>query len=146
MLEQKRKYASMMIKAFSKTKGIENPIIPKNSEPAWYAFCSRYKPEFVNNISREEFHAACQEANLFEVDIPKSTAPLSTYPLFSNSKGLFPEYKNENYKSEEFPNSYEVYNSLLKLPVWAFKKDEEIVKAYLDKILEVYEKLGGTIQ
>lgn len=132
-------------KIMSKLKKYDNIILPSFDEkiimPSWYAFIIQYKS---NNVNLEKFYDALQMEGLCEADLPKSTCPLNLLPLFQNPTDLFPIYKDQKwfYKEGEFPKAEKFYKNVIKIPIWARKKDWNIMKLYVQGIEKVLNNLS----
>lgn len=130
--EMRKKSAEAYTKLFSTYDFIEL-LDHGDSEPSWYAYIFKYKPE-KSMISREEFVEMLHCEGLAEVDIPGSTGPNHDLPLFKEPHVLFPQFYSEKTifnTNEEFNGAAEFYNSIVKLPTWTEKADEEILGYYL---------------
>ena len=119
-------------------KGLEVLKPQEGALNSWYALIIKYKPEIMNNVSRERFVEAVVVEGAVEVDIPNSTCPVNYLELFKYPDLLFDGYKNNvRYSENDFENATKFYNSIIKLPVWETEEDEEIVYKYIRAIKKV---------
>jgi len=69
---------------------------------------------------------------LIEVDLPRSTCPIHNLPLFRSPEKAVPRlYRHQSHKEQKFPKAEWFYRMAIKIPVWAFPEDENVVKAYI---------------
>ena len=136
--EQKQKYAKLVMEQLKDIKGLEVLEPQEGAINSWYALIMKYKPEFMNNVSRERFVDALIAEGAVEVDIPNSTCPVNYLELFKYPDLLFENYRNRiRYINSDFENATKFYNSIIKIPVWETKEDEEIVYKYIRAIKKV---------
>ena len=110
----------------------------KDSKNSWYAMIIKYHPEHMNNVSRERFVEAVVAEGAVEVDIPGSTCPVNYLELFKYPDLLFEKYRNKiRYTENDFKNASNFYNSIIKIPVWENKEDEEIIYKYIRALKKV---------
>ena len=137
----KRMFAQKIIKAIKNLPGISLPpaFLDSQIKPAWYGFVFQYNQKTAQNLSIEKFFDALQEEGLLETDRPGSTSPLNFLPLFQNPCSLFPIYKKHpfSYKIGDFPIAEKFYQNAIKLPMWASKKDTQMVNSYISGIKKV---------
>lgn len=138
-LKTKTLFAKRIIQRLNNIKGIAVPKITGDMQPAWYSFVFQYQPQELENLPIENFFEALQAEGLIEADLPRSTSPLNFLPLFQTPRELFPIYKNYpfSYKRGDFPKAEKFYKNAIKLPVWIFRKDSDIVDAYIRGIKKV---------
>ena len=148
-LRVKRLFAKKMINELKKLPGISLPPVffNKNIKPSWYGFVFQYKPEKLQNLSIDKFFEALQKEGLSEIDRPGSTAPINLFPLFQNPSKFFPVYKKYpfSYKKGDFPKAEKFYQHTIKLPVWAFERDSEIVDLYISGIKKVINNFNDLL-
>ena len=136
--EQKQKYASLIIEQLKDIKGLEVLKPAEGALNSWYAMIIKYKPEYMNNVSRKRFVDAVIAEGAVEVDIPNSTCPVNYLELFKYPDMLFYNYKDEvRYSDNDFENATKFYNEIIKIPVWEYEEDEEIVYKYIRAIKKV---------
>lgn len=113
----------------------------KDKQPSWYAFIIQYQEEKANGVNIEEFYSALHKIELKEVDQPNSTSPIYDLALFKNTNKIISRFSYEKtVKSEEiYPNADSFYKNAIKLPVWAFKDEGDIVSMYIKGISLVCE-------
>lgn len=137
-ISQKQKYVKLMTNRLSKLPGIHPPKQYDNSQPSWYAYIFQYHEEELDGLPVEKFFAALQAEGCTDVDRPGSTCPLNLLPLFQNPSQLFPAYAGKiKYRKGQFPIAESFFQQAIKLPVWCFPSDKEIVMGYLEAIEKV---------
>lgn len=135
---QKQEYAKIIIEQLKDIKGLEVIEPMKDATNSWYALIIKYHPEYMNNVSREKFVDAVIAEGGVEIDIPNSTCPVNYLELFKYPDFLYDNYRNKiRYSEEDFSNATKFYNEIIKLPVWEYKDDEEIVYKYIRAIKKV---------
>lgn len=138
-IQQKSKYAEQFIAKMGNCKFLEMPQV-NGYQPSWYAFVMQYKENKANGVSMARFVEALQAEGLCEVDIPGSTGPIHNLPLFISPEQPFPRlYQKEQVTTKHFPVAERFYNSAIKIPVWAFPHDAEVVQAYISGFLKVID-------
>jgi len=145
-LRIKREFAEEMTKNLSNVRGISTPQFPSYKKPAWYAYIIRYNESELENVPIEHFYNALVAEGASEVDIPHSTGILNQFPVFQNPKELFSYYNGPKYKIGDFPVSEKFYKSIIKLPVWADKKDMKFARLYpaaIKKVVNNIDELKG---
>jgi len=140
-LKVKRIFAQEIIKTIKGLPGISLPpaFLDSQIKPAWYGFVFQYDQKTAQDLSIEKFFDALQSEGLLEADRPRSTLPLNFLPLFQDPCPLFPVYKKYSfsYKIGDFPAAEKFYQNAIKLPVWAFEKDAQMVNSYISGIQKV---------
>ena len=135
---QKQLFANLIIEQLKDIKGLEVLKPLKDSKNSWYAMIIKYHPEHMNNVSRERFVEAVVAEGAVEVDIPGSTCPVNYLELFKYPDLLFEKYRNKiRYTENDFKNASNFYNSIIKIPVWENKEDEEIIYKYIRALKKV---------
>ena len=140
-LKVKKLFANKFIKELKNLRGIS--LLPaffdSNIKPSWYAFVFQYRAEELQNLPAEKFFNALRAEGLKEIDKPISTCPLNLLPLFQKPSKLFPIYKRNrfSYKAGDFPKAERFYKNAFKLPIFAAKKDAEMVNLYISGIKNV---------
>lgn len=132
-IEQKQEFADLIISSLSKFNFLKMPTF-NNKQPSWYAFIIQFDEKYSNGVTIEEFFNAAQLIGLKELDRPNSTCPIHNLPLFNNLKDIMPRLYDENLinNDEAYENASCFYKNALKLPVWAFKDEENIVNSYIE--------------
>lgn len=93
-----------------------------------------------HGISIDEFCKALHFIGLKEVDRPGSTAPAHNFPLFTEKSKIMPRLYNSsdrNQAHDDYSNAILFYKNAIKLPVWAFKDEENIVNTYIEGIKSI---------
>lgn len=130
--KQKQKYAKLFIKHLNNIKGLEVLVPQEGAINSWYAMIIKYDSKHMNNVSRDRFVEALIEEGAVEVDIPNSTCPASLLELFKYPDLLFGNYSNKiNYTENDFRNSINFYNNIIKIPIWQDREDEGIIYKYI---------------
>ncbi|MEA3322911.1 MAG: DegT/DnrJ/EryC1/StrS family aminotransferase [Patescibacteria group bacterium] len=139
-INQKSEYANQFVAELGSCQFLNMPSF-RDSKPSWYAFVMQYDKDKANGVKVEKFVEALHAEGLSEVDIPGSTGPIHNLPLFVSPEQPFPRlYQKESSTTSAFPVAERFYNSAIKLPVWAFVQDAEVVMAYIkgfQKVIEV---------
>ncbi len=115
-------------------------VLPHNdTEPSWYAFIFKYKQK--GSITREQLAEMLQAEGLSEVDIPGSTAPNHSMPLFDKPSVLFPQFYHEgqSFNVGEFPGAQAFYDSIIKLPTWTQPAHREVLDSYIAGLRKVLD-------
>lgn len=137
-INQKREYVKVMTDRLSKLPGIHSPKQYNSSQPSWYAYVFQYHEEELDGLPVEKFFTALQAEGCLDIDRPGSTCPLNLLPLFQDPSQLFPAYAGKiKYGKGEFPVAESFFQKAIKLPVWCFSIDREIVNGYLEAIEKV---------
>lgn len=136
--EQKQKFANIIMEQLKDIKGLEVMKPIEGGINSWYALIIKYNPKYMNNVSREKFVEAVIAEGAIETDIPNSTCPVNYLELFKYPDLLFDDYKDKvRYSENDFVNATKFYNSIIKIPVWECKEDEEIVYKYIRALKKV---------
>ncbi|PHH65678.1 hypothetical protein CDD81_1764 [Ophiocordyceps australis] len=138
-------YASYMATRLAAIPFLKMPVVhdTQHDKHAWYAFVMQFDAtKAPPGLSRDDFVAKLvDEHGLSEVDIPRSTGLLNELPLFTHSHEAIPRFGNEPWgqvqPTTQFPRADAFFKAAIKLPVWATKADEHIVKHYVEKFLLV---------
>ena len=96
-------------------------------------------------VSRERFVEALNKEGAVEVDIPNSTCPLNNLELFKKPGKLFNRQFTSINTSDEFVNANKFYNSIIKLPVWYTKEEQDVVIKYVKAIKKVCNNIKELI-
>lgn len=140
-LSVRNQFSRKILYALRDVTGLEPPHITNNVDPSWYALVFQYKTDKFQKLSIEKFFSAIQAEGLTEVDRPGSTSPLHLLPLFQNPSELFPSYRKDTFllKPGDFPKAEQFYENAIKLPIWASKRDTNIVETYIQGIKKVVD-------
>ncbi|PHH64715.1 hypothetical protein CDD82_1733 [Ophiocordyceps australis] len=138
-------YASYMATRLSAIPFLKMPAVhnKQHDKHAWYAFVMQFDAANAPpGLTRDVFvRKLVDEHGLSEVDIPRSTGLLNELPLFTHSHEAIPRFGSQPWAqvqpTTQFPRADAFFKAAIKLPVWATKADEHIVKHYVDKILLV---------
>ncbi|MGH0002600.1 DegT/DnrJ/EryC1/StrS family aminotransferase [Pseudovibrio ascidiaceicola] len=107
-------------------------IMQDGSSPSWYAFGMLFDESKSNGVTRFEFCEMLHHEGLSEVDIPGSTGLLNELPLFTEPNELFPTlFGGKLPRQRDFKNALSFKDRFIKMPVWAFTDEAEIVEKYL---------------
>lgn len=141
-LEYKEKYANYIINELKEFEFLKAPNL-KNKTPSWYALVFQFDDRKSFGIPIKKFYEALLAEGLKEIDMPKSTMPLHSLPLFNKYNKIWSFFFKDipNLNSEDFSNSVKFYNNAIKLPVWATEEDFDIVKIYAKGIKKVCSNL-----
>lgn len=138
----KQRHSERLAGAAAPFAFLHPPLLPEGHQASWYAFNLRFDASKAG-ITRERFVAALVAEGLVEVDIPGSTGLLNQQPLFTRPHDilprLYPQRRASDAVEEQYPSASNFYNSIIKLPVWAFEDESPIVDAYVEGIAKVSE-------
>ncbi|MGK5631049.1 DegT/DnrJ/EryC1/StrS family aminotransferase [Streptomyces sp. URMC 123] len=130
--------AARMRTALDGVPGIRVPHVPVSARPSWYALPLRYEPAELGGLPIERFLEALHAEGATEADVPGSTCPLHTHPLFQTPGALLPGYADgQRQPADTFPASDHVHAATLKLPVWHHENDVDLADAYTTAITKV---------
>ena len=137
-LAQRQLYAEQMTAAFSQFPFLKTPQV-SNKQPGWYAYVMQFNTSRSNGISIDLFTKAVLAEGLVELDRPRSTGTLHELPLFIKPEKVLPRlYPHQvDQKQQPFPVADQFYENALKLPVWSFPDEEQMVNLYIDGIVKV---------
>lgn len=95
---------------------------PADRTPSWYALPMLYVPEEMPGVTRERFVEALRAEGASEVDIPRSTRPLTEYPIFY-SQNLYSKKPRSHMppvveRRSAYPHAYSLYEKMIKVPSW----------------------------
>lgn len=137
-IHQKQVYAQWFHDSFSGYPFLLTPEVNDNTQNSWYAFNLKYDASKAYGVTREQFVEALVAEGLVEADIPGSTGLINELPLFLTPNEIMPRlYKQPLPLQNPFPAAQDVYNSIIKLPVWAYVQDKLVVQAYIDGVRKV---------
>ncbi|MEM4204896.1 MAG: DegT/DnrJ/EryC1/StrS family aminotransferase [Candidatus Methanomethylicaceae archaeon] len=135
----RQSYADEMNSAFRQFSFLKIPQPKAGFQHSWYAYPIEYDETCSNGVDRQLFLKAIRAEGLVEVDIPQSTCPLHSLPIFTKTREILPHFyskKNLQY-CQSFPNADRVWSRTLKLPVWAYPDEKQIVSLYIEGICKV---------
>lgn len=137
-LAQRQFYAEKMTAAFSKFSFLKTPQ-SSGKQPGWYAYVMQFDASHSNGISIDLFTKSMLAEGLTELDRPRSTGTLHWLPLFIKPEKALPRlYPHPvEQKWQSFPVADQFYENALKLPVWSFPDEEQMVNLYIDGIVKV---------
>lgn len=139
-LEKKRQYANYIAKELSSIAFLHMPEY-QDRNPSWYAFVFYYD-ESKANCSIEDFIIRLHKLGLHEIERPKSTQPLHKLALFHHPIEAMPRIYSNNFEiDKKFPQAEKIYQTAIKIPVWATQEDEVIVKKYVNGIKKVCHEI-----
>ena len=128
IIERRERIANLISEELNHLSMLK-PIFPHDGDTSsWYAMVFKFNgsEEILVKLQEE-----CVKLGLKEVDIPSSTKPLNTLPLFQRPEKIYPSYKGlVNYKDGDFPVAEKFYKNIIKLPIWSEDQDLEIIKKY----------------
>lgn len=141
-IQYKNQYASKLIGAIEKYDFINMNRVDSSTQPSWYALGFHYIEENAYGVTREQFVDALHTEGLVEFDIPGSTGLLNELPLFTHPHDAIPRLYSESLPVQNpFPQAEEFYRTFIKLPVWAYEEDGDIVQSYIDGFTKVAQYL-----
>ena len=137
-LAQRQSYAEKMTAAFSQFPFLKTPQV-SGKRAGWYAYVMQFDASHSNGISVDLFTKAVLAEGLVELDRPRSTMPLHRLPLFTEPEKALPRlYPHPvKQKQQSFPAADYFYENALKLPVWSFPDEEDMVNLYIEGIVKV---------
>ena len=126
-----------MIEGLEKYPFLKMPRF-EEKQPSWYAFVMQYDETQAHGVSIDLFEKALKAEGLQELDRPGSTRPIHNLPLFTKPHIAMPRlYQTPLAQSGTFPRAETFYRRALKLPVWAFPDEQEIVSLYIQGMQKV---------
>ncbi|MFE6491797.1 DegT/DnrJ/EryC1/StrS family aminotransferase [Streptomyces sp. NPDC057748] len=118
-LAGRRAIAARMCAALDDVPGVYPPYVPASARPTWYALPLRYEPAELGGLPIRRFLDALDAEGAVEADLPGSTCPLGTHPLFQHPGALLPGCADHHGSAAgELPVAEYVHATTLKLPVW----------------------------
>lgn len=136
-IKQRQMYAEQIIQGLEKYPFLKMPQYA-DKQPSWYAFVMQYEPTQSNGISIDLFEKAVLAEGLKELDRPGSTRSIHDLPLFTKPHIALPRlYQQPITQSGSFTHAETFYRYALKLPVWAFPDEQEMVSLYIQGIQKV---------
>ncbi|MEO6077327.1 MAG: aminotransferase class I/II-fold pyridoxal phosphate-dependent enzyme, partial [Candidatus Andersenbacteria bacterium] len=143
-LDQKQIFASLFESEWQKYPFLRMPKYP-NRQPSWYAFVMQFDDKHSNGVSIEQFTRALLAEGLVEVDRPGSTCPCHDLPLFTDpQKAMSRLYDQRQSQCGLFGEASAFYQNAIKLPVWAFSKDKDVVDKYTEGFHKVCQAVLDT--
>lgn len=142
-IARKSQYAQWILEELGECYFLSMPQCD-NRQPSWYAFVMLFNEVLANGVGIDKFVAALHAEGLIEVDLPHSTCPIYNLPLFRSPEKAIPQlYGYQPCDERNFPNAERFYQRAVKIPVWAFSEDANIIRAYIKrfrKVIEVVER------
>lgn len=137
-IARKQHYAEQMTEAFSQFPFLKTPIT-QGTQPGWYAYVMQFDPSRANRVGIDLFMQAVLAEGLVELDRPHSTCPLHHLSLFNHPEKALPRLYTQPLEkgSQSFPNTERFYDNALKLPVWAYTDEQQMVDWYIEGIVKV---------
>jgi len=136
-IEQKQKFVNLIEKELNKYKFLK---LPKyiDKQPSWYAYIFQFDINYSNGVSVDTFVKALLFEGLIEVDRPGSTRPIHNLPLFKDPHKIMPRLYNKTInQTGKFDNALKFYENAVKIPVWAYPEDRDIMKSYIEGFKKV---------
>jgi perosamine synthetase len=127
------RHAKLLEAIARSTPSLTSPTVRTGDSPAWYAYVMQYSPpDRAQRRSAAALVDALVSEGFTEADHPGSTMPLNLLPLFQTPHTLFPVYEKDSfaYAPGDFPTAERFYQNAIKLPVWAYEDDSELVMSY----------------
>lgn len=137
-LAQRQFYAERMTFAFNQFPFLKTPQVV-GGRAGWYAYVMQFDATKSNGISINLFTKAVLAEGLIELDRPRSTGTLHQLPLFTNPNKVLPRLypRSRECDQQPFPEAERFYDNALKLPVWTFHDEEQMVDLYINGIVKV---------
>jgi perosamine synthetase len=88
-------------------------------------------------VSRDDFVQLCTAEGATEVDAPGSTGNISGQPLFARTDPHRPWRVDAEHPSLNLPGVTTFERTFLKIPLWGYPGDEEIIDGYLATLTKV---------
>ncbi len=137
-LKIRNSYAMRITEALKKYSFLNLPTVTDDVTKTWYAYDFQYIEEKAYGVTREKFVEALHAEGLVEVDIPGSTGLLNNLPLFIRpNKILGRLYSDDLPKQENFYIAEQYVKRFIKIPIWSFPDESEIVDRYIDGFKKV---------
>jgi dTDP-4-amino-4,6-dideoxygalactose transaminase len=102
-----------------------------------YVVPLRFQPTNAT-VSRDEFVKLCLAEGATELDVPGSTRDISGEPLFARRNPHAP-YRSNTSHTAELPGVKAFQETFLKVPIWGYDGDQELVDGYLQALNKVSE-------
>lgn len=147
-LLQKNVFARYLMDAIHDYDFLRLPFVD-DMTPSWYAFPLLFDGDALDGVTRESFVRALRAEGLVEVDIPSATNVLADLPLFRFPREVLGRRYSFDAPSRDLDgltNAREYARKLIKLPIWAYQKDQRIMQGYVDgfrKVADYVEQNGS---
>ncbi|WP_083335735.1 DegT/DnrJ/EryC1/StrS family aminotransferase [Mycobacteroides saopaulense] len=142
-IEFRCRYARIFQQALGGFAFLDLPAIDTEVTRSWYAYTILYNSAMIPSVSRERFVEALHCEGLSEVDIPGSTNLINSEPLFNRPDQILSRvYDSAMDMQSEYPNAEAFCSGLIKLPVWTFPDEEDIVQAYARGMAKVADYIS----
>lgn len=136
-IHQKQRYVEQFIAAFKPYPFLKTPCFD-GKQSSWYAFVLQFDENRSNGVSLDLFYKALLAEGLVEVDRPVSTGTIYRLPLFTKPHLALPRlYHHPLVQEESYLCADQFARQALKLPVWVFPDEEEMVHLYIQGIQKV---------
>ncbi len=137
-LTQRQRYAEKMTATFDQFPFLRTPHV-SGKQHGWYAYVMTFDASRANGVSIDLFTKAVLAEGLVEFDRPRSTGTLHHQPLFTYPERALPRLYSRpaEQRQQSFPVAEQFYENALKLPVWSFPDEEQMVDLYIDGIIKV---------
>jgi dTDP-4-amino-4,6-dideoxygalactose transaminase len=131
-LETRERFAKKITTELSKYPFLKVSQIGEGIERSWYAYSIQFISENAFGINKEDFVKVLHAEGLSEVDIPGSTGLLHNLPLFTKPNRVLSRiYPSELPKQCGFKVAEKFVSQFLKIPVWSFEDEEQIIDNYV---------------
>ncbi|MDT5025554.1 MAG: perosamine synthetase [Micromonosporaceae bacterium] len=112
-------------------------VVPQSQgEHGLYVIGLRYHPDNAT-VTRDEFIALTVAEGAREVDAPGSTRDLSGEPLFLRNDPFAPWIPQPVPARVDVPGVHRFEQTFLKVPIWGYPGDAELVEGYLSALTKV---------
>lgn len=116
-------------------------IIPEPyGEHGLYVLGLRFHPKNTS-VTRDEFVRLCHAEGATEVDVPRSTRDISSQPIFTR-RDPFAPWSPSTPQPGELPGVVEFSDTFVKLPLWGYDGDEQLVEGYLAVLAKVSSQVA----
>lgn len=137
-MDGRRALAQRMLAALRDVPGIALPHVPQQAGPSWYALPLRYVPDALGSLPLWRFLEALHAEGAVEADLPGSTCPLNTHPLFQRPGDLLRGYADgQGFDNTSRPVAERVHAATLKVPVWHRRQDTALADSYTAAVAKV---------
>lgn len=138
MLSQRRIFADRIADSLQYIPFLEVLTPPQGTTVSNYALIIKYKEQHAFGVTRESFVDALHAEGLCEADIPSSTGPIHTQPLFNTPHEILPRlYCKPLNTQTDFPQAELFHHKIIKFPVWTFSEDAQVVDNYIVGIKKI---------
>lgn len=123
-----------------------NPVIRPILVPAdrgrngLYVIGLRFSPEAAT-VSRDDFVSMCHAHGAIALDVPPGTRDLSREPLFARKDRNAP-WRPDPARGGDMPGVRAFLDAFIRVPIWGYPGDEELVEGYLAVLNKVSESVA----